>query len=314
MVCGVYPFLMLLVGLSAPIDVSAQSPDTSKRSEPTAISSLRIWTDSTGEHTIKARLIAFKMDGVYLKKIDGTSIVFPITKLSKADRLFVNNATDIETTTEPYVMFGQKIEGDAVGVILNVSGSESEYLPCVIREVDKNFKNVPIVYVRNMALSQRGGGAEVIIVIPEEVKPFNDDRSRTPFWFLWFDLARKAKQKDVARLIEILKARPNQFLAPSGGGSNEWASAIDFLVERKVDALYIFSEFEDLVDDDLAREISQNLGRRKIRVYVQSAEKNTENLTVMTKRIADRTLGCKIPALVSILRAEEGTRPTPQKP
>ena len=58
------------------------------------------------------------------------------------------------TSSESKMMFGQEMEGDVLGVILDVSGSMAEYLPMGVREVDKNFKDAPGVYVRNMLMRQ----------------------------------------------------------------------------------------------------------------------------------------------------------------
>ncbi|MEM1297581.1 MAG: hypothetical protein AAGH89_19595, partial [Verrucomicrobiota bacterium] len=59
------------------------------------------------------------------------------------------------------MIFGMKVEGDKLGVILDVSGSMAEDLPLVIREVDRNFDNAPIVYINNALV--RPGGRESII-------------------------------------------------------------------------------------------------------------------------------------------------------
>ncbi len=206
----------------------------------------------------------------------------------------------VATSGESKMMFGQKMEGDVLGVILDVSGSMAEYLPYVVREVDKNFKDAPIVYVNDVVVRTRAKEQNVRLIIPDEVKPYNEDRTWTPYWFLWHDLPRKAPQRYVDRLIETFKTRPNQFLAVSGSGS-KLTDAIDFLVEQKIDSLYIFSDYEDFVNEDLAKEIGQNLGRRKIRTYVQPAKKSTENLAIMANKIARRTLGRQMPTLVSIM-------------
>lgn len=223
------------------------------------------------------------------------------------------------TSTESKMMFGQPLEGEVLGVILDVSGSMAEYLPMVVREVDKNFKDSPVVYVRNMLLRTEKADAEVRLVIPEEVIPYNQElKTRTPYWFLWHDLPRKAPQRYVDRLIETFKTRPNQFLVTGQWNHSRVHSALDFLMEQDIDSLYIFSDFEDFVDEDIALTMGQKLGRRKIRTYLQPAEKGTEFLDVMTKKVANRTLGRQMPSLVSILGGggveEEPTSLLPPKP
>ncbi len=210
----------------------------------------------------------------------------------------------MQTSSESKMMFGQKMEGEVLGVILDVSGSMAEFLPHVVREVDKNFKDAPIVYVRDTVMRKRTREPDVRLIIPDEVKPRWEDNTHSPYWFLWHDLPRKAPQRYVDRLIDTFKTRPNSFLAIRSGGDMV-TSAIDFLVEQKIDSLYIFSDFEDFADEELAKEIGQNLGRRKIRTYVQPAEKTTDNLKTLDQKIARRTLGRTLPSLVSIFKPED---------
>ncbi len=216
------------------------------------------------------------------------------------------------TSTASKMMFGQPMEGEVLGVILDVSGSMAEFLPAVVREVDKNFKDAPVVYVRNMLIADNNREGEVRLIIPEEVVPEDPVlKTRTPYWFLWHDLPRKAPQRYVDRLIETFKTRPNQFITTGRGwdGSSVIA-AVDMLMEEKIDSLYIFSDYEDFVDEAIAAELGQKLGRRKIRTYLQPAEKGSDFLDIMTKKIANKTLGRQMPSLVSLLRGNEETEVT----
>lgn len=199
------------------------------------------------------------------------------------------------------MLFGQKVEGKVLGVILDVSGSMAEYLPQVIREIDKNFKDAPIVFVNNALVRQGGRPSEILPVVGEDVVPSRDGRT-TPFWFLWGDLPRKAPQTSVDRLINIMRTRENLFLAV--GGHNRVEAGVQFLIEQKIDALYMFSDFEDYVDEELAAQFGQNLSRGKVKAYIQPAEEETEFLNIMDTKMARRSRGKLMPSLVSILRPE----------
>lgn len=209
------------------------------------------------------------------------------------------------------MIFGMKVEGDKLGVILDVSGSMAEYLPLVIREVDRNFDNAPIVYINNALV--RPGGRESLVqpVIAEDVVPSRDGRA-TPYWFLWGDLPRKAPQRSVDRLINVFKTRPNTFLAV--GGHNRFTAAMDHLISQKIDALYVFSDFEDFVDEEIATEYGQLLGRNKVKTYVQPAEQKTEYLGVVTNKIANRSKGRQMPSLVAMLSKLNGNEPSEDTP
>ena len=210
------------------------------------------------------------------------------------------------------MIFGMKVEGQKLGVILDVSGSMAEYLPLVIREVDRNFDNAPIIYINNALIRPGGSISEIQPVIPEDVIPSRDGRA-TPYWFLWGDLPRKAPQRSVDRLINVFKTRPNTFLAV--GGHNRFTAAMDYLISKNIDALYVFSDFEDFVDEEIAAEYGQKLGRNKVKTYVQPAEEQpTEFLGIVTNKIANRSNGRRMPSLVAMLSKLDENAPTDEPP
>lgn len=244
-----------------------------------------------------------------------SSVNVPISDVAMETGMQFNPSMSLgmPTSTTSKMMFGQpmEVDGEVLGVILDVSGSMAEFLPAVVREVDKNFKDSPVVYVRNVLISSDNREGEVRLIVPEEVIPYHPEyKTRTPYWFLWHDLPRKAPQRYVDRLIETFKTRPNQFLTISRWEGSSTIAAVDFLMEEKIDALYIFSDFEDFIDEDIAAELGQKLGRRKIRTYIQPAEKSTDFLDVMAKKVANKTLGRQMPSLVSLLRGTEETEVT----
>ncbi|MCC6881086.1 MAG: tetratricopeptide repeat protein [Verrucomicrobiales bacterium] len=205
------------------------------------------------------------------------------------------------------MMFGQKLDGRVLGVVLDVSGSMAEYLPAVVREVDKNFKNAPIVYVNHAGVLGKGKDTEIYGIVPDEVRPSWPKEwgkgTISPYWFLWGDLPRKAEQHYVDRLIKTFKTRPNMFIARRG--QNLVGAAAEFLIQQKVDSLYIFSDFEDFVDPEIADVLGQKLGRSKVKTYVQPAAARTEHLRTMSKELCDRSLGREMPPLTSILRPDD---------
>ncbi len=239
-----------------------------------------------------------------------SSIDVPVADVAVEQTMSFSPSVSMGMPTSPTskMMFGQPMEGEVLGVILDVSGSMAEFLPVVVREVDKNFKDSPVVYVRNMLLSNDNRDGEVRLIVPEEVIPFDPEyKTRTPYWFLWHDLPRKAPQRYVDRLIETYKTRPNQYLTVSRWEGSSPTTAVNWLMEQKIDSLYIFSDFEDFVDEDIAAELGQKLGRRKIRTYIQPAEKTTDFIKIMTNKVANKTLGRQMPSLVSLLRGNEDT-------
>ncbi|MEM8955312.1 MAG: hypothetical protein AAGD22_14255 [Verrucomicrobiota bacterium] len=196
------------------------------------------------------------------------------------------------------MLFGEPIEGKTLGVILDVSGSMSEFLPKVIREIDRNFEKASVVFV-NDAIMRTSDGADTEIrpIATDDVIPFADGL-RTPYWFLWHDLPKKASQAAVDRLIEIFKTRQNSYLAV--GGRDRVSAAMNHLRGLGIDALYVFSDFKDFVDEDAAVENARELSKAGIKTYVQPAQTETEYLELVSRKIVDRTDGKRMPPLISL--------------
>ncbi|MFV1995181.1 MAG: hypothetical protein ACC661_07070, partial [Verrucomicrobiales bacterium] len=210
-------------------------------------------------------------------------------------------------------IFGEVIEGKTLGVILDVSGSMAEFLPKVVREIDRNFDKASIIFVNNaMMRSGTESTTEIRPILTDDVIPFRKDGTtnvRTPYWFLWHDLPRKSDQAAVDRLIKIFKERPNCYLAV--GGNDRVTGAMDHLRSLGVDALYIFSDFEDFVDEDAAIENARKLSKAGIKTYIQPAQKETEFLEVVSRKIVKRTDGKQLPPLIAIRTEDLVEEPKP---
>jgi hypothetical protein len=299
-------FLLTLAVTKIPPNVPPQIVATSAPSTPdTPIENVKMEKPTLEPSTAVATSSADIISVSAVSNVSISNVDVQISDVAMETSVAFNPSMSLgmPTSSESKMMFGQPMEGNVLGVILDVSGSMAEYLPQVVREVDKNFKDAPVVYVRNMLVRRESSDeGEIRLIVPEEVIPTDPVyRTPTPFWFLWNDLPRKAPQRYVDRLIETFKTRPNQFLSVGRWDNSRVNEAVQFLMEQKVDSIYIFSDFEDFVDEEVAAEIGQSLGRRKIKTYVQPAQKGTEFLDTMTKKIANRTLGRQMPSLVSIL-------------
>lgn len=213
---------------------------------------------------------------------------------------------DAGQSMQSKMLFGQKLDmkGDLLGVILDVSGSMAEYLPFVVKEIDRNFKNAPIVYVNHAGMVGAGKDTKILGIVKDEVLPSwprEWKRGSSPYWFLWGDLPRKAEQRYVDRLIETFKTRPNMFIAV--GGANRVGAAAKFLSDQNVDGLYVFSDFADFVDSEFCDGLGRTLGRSKVRTYVQPVDAaRTDHFQVMVKEVANRSLGRELPPLSELLR------------
>ncbi len=203
------------------------------------------------------------------------------------------------------MLFGQPMEGKVLGVILDVSGSMAEFLPQVIREIDRNFSKSPIVYVRSATIEQPVSDAVVQRILPEEFVPTRNGKS-TEYGFFWWDLPRKATPDAVERLRSMIKTRENGFLAV--GRRDPVAAAVDFLISQKIDSLYLFSDFVDPVLEDPGSELAKRLRRAGVKVYAQSPSTVTEYGKVVSQEMCKSTRGRMLPPLED-LRGTVGPDP-----
>jgi hypothetical protein len=227
---------------------------------------------------------------------------------------FAPSASFSTMTSGQPMMFGQKMEARNIGAILDVSGSMAEYLPMVIREVDRNFAKAPIIFVNHALIQGATASTSIVPVVAEEVLPSWPRewlKGDSPYWFLWGDLPRKAPQRYVDRLINTFRSRPNLYLAR--GGSNRIGAAAEFLCgsKNKLDGIYIFSDFADYVEKETCDALGKSIDRAKVRTYVQPAELRTEYLDIVTQELAGRTGGRALPPLTELLRARSGPPSAP---
>ena len=76
--------IVCLACLTAPAQMLAQSKNSSASSTP------RIWTDASGKHKVRAKLVEVENGTVHLRRTDtDADISIPLEKLSKADQEWV---------------------------------------------------------------------------------------------------------------------------------------------------------------------------------------------------------------------------------
>lgn len=73
----------------------------------------RIWTDRSGKHQIKAKLVDVKDGNVRLERPNGDITTLPLTKLSKDDQIFIrkaNKTQKVEQKREAGIQVGDRVE------------------------------------------------------------------------------------------------------------------------------------------------------------------------------------------------------------
>ncbi len=244
-----------------------------------------------------------------------SSVDVPVSDVAMETGMQFNPSMSLgmPTSATSKMMFGQpmQVDGEVLGVILDVSGSMAEFLPAVVREVDKNFKDSPIVYVRNMLLSRDNREGEARLIVPEEVVPYHPEyKTPTPSGSSGTTCpARRRSATSTASSRPSRPAEPVPHDRPWLG--RQQPHRRDRLPHGGEDrrALHLL-RLRGLRRRGHRRRDRAEARPRKIRTYIQPAEKSTEFLDTMTKKIANKTLGRQMPSLVSLLRGTEETEVT----
>ncbi|MEN6449883.1 MAG: SHD1 domain-containing protein [Thermoguttaceae bacterium] len=71
---------------------ASAAPAVSQSGESADRSAVRVWTDQTGQHKTRAKLLSVENGAVKLQKENGAVITVPIAKLSEADQQFLGSA------------------------------------------------------------------------------------------------------------------------------------------------------------------------------------------------------------------------------
>jgi len=133
----------------------------------------RTWTDATGRFSVEAELVEHDADRVLLKKLDGEQVAVPLSKLSPADRRYVNDLAErradksrvtLGDATVYRVRVGMEITGvgNATGVVGIVS-VPTEWPEQTVRAVDEQkTSHVGRITYRNL----QEGARQMLIHVP----------------------------------------------------------------------------------------------------------------------------------------------------
>lgn len=182
-------------------------------------------------------------------------------------------------TFTPLSMFGKKIVGRRILVVLDVSRSMTSYLEAVVKELDRVAPGSPVILYCGCGLKK-----------PEEVVMERVGRTQHQhfevYWRIWqgeiimtssekvdpdrvkFDRKVPVSQPDVFRFF----ARRNQtFFVYDHTLDYTWIALLSEQA-RNADALYWFSDFQDPVDAYQLKTVLDNLLVRRQRLYIHPQE------------------------------------------
>lgn len=178
-------------------------------------------------------------------------------------------------TFTPLSMFGKKIIGKRIAVVMDVSKSMTSYLEDVVKELDRVASGSPVILYYGCGLMR-----------PDD-EPIDETVQRTQardferFWRIWqgdsmigfsgVDLKKvtfPANEKiPLNDLYRFFARRNNTFFLDYNGMDFAWTALLCQEI-RNADTVYWFSDFEDNVDERQMKTVLDNLLVRRQRLYI----------------------------------------------
>lgn len=169
-------------------------------------------------------------------------------------------------------IFGMKIEAENLGVILDVSYSTHRVIDEAIVEILKAFPDAIIVLGPGCGMRQ--GDEEADILSASKFDRERDELASPSFDYEITDYLSNAPQgrglpvtnPKFAELYETGKEKDQMFVVT---WNNRTHTAFEWLIRKRVDAIYWFADFQDFQDAEIVDSLIKKLNRRNIKVYQQ---------------------------------------------
>lgn len=181
-------------------------------------------------------------------------------------------------TFKPLMMFGLQLKDTRkIAVVMDVSRSMTRYLPIVAKELDKVARGSPLVLYFGCGLKKPPRGLD------DKVRKVADERF-DKFWYFWegaHDMGELRKDYDklkvpggepmpLAAVYNQMKKRPNTYFIDFNGIIYTSPALICKEV-MEADTIYWFSDFQDAVDAEHARDVMKKLRGRKQKLYMHAS-------------------------------------------
>ncbi|MDR0534480.1 MAG: hypothetical protein LBH01_11055 [Verrucomicrobiales bacterium] len=165
-------------------------------------------------------------------------------------------------------IFGTTVESDQLGVILDVSGSGHQFLPAVVDEIEKSFKNAFIVLVFGCGMSDNVTEEQVQVLDFSKAR-VDPQRDAAGAKSILNQLILAQKSPETAKMIKHLKSIPNVYYL-YGGDIGPTQFAFQLLLKKNVDTIYWFSDFEDQVNKGWYKKILKDVTARHVRIIAHN--------------------------------------------
>ena len=146
------------------------------------------------------------------------------------------------------MFFGQKVTGN-LGVVFDVSGSMHEYVPVVVSEIQRNFRNAMVVCVNSSMMTFAMGDPAAV-----PYKDADGTNSRIPF--LGSDVAKEMDRD--------LKSLPNCWFMDKN--RNTLGHGIEYLMEQNIRTIFVFSDFHDTYHGQYIEQLTAEVKSESVQI------------------------------------------------
>lgn len=167
-------------------------------------------------------------------------------------------------------LFATDVETDRMGVLMDVSGSAAAYIVPALAEVEKNFKDAPIVFVAGCGIGKNVPAKDV------DVKKIRTEKEgeRPGFLPLLQRISGRYQSKEAKAHLDRFSRQDNVwgvYLTGSLRDSTVTAKyGFDLLIREKVDSIYWFADFADAVDPGEMEIITRMLKEKNIKLIAHN--------------------------------------------
>ncbi|NJK90748.1 MAG: hypothetical protein HC904_02285 [Blastochloris sp.] len=175
-------------------------------------------------------------------------------------------------------LFGKQVEAQKLGVILDISMSAHDKLPAAVQEIQRSFRNMPLVMAFGCGINpqavDKDDSARIYRFADKKPHPEQDSAtggnkkgpSRTTLGMI---AAAELKNPEVRQIMETLRSDPNAYILYSKSISVTQL-AFEKLIEEGCDTIYWFADFADAVDPKEMEKLTRELKRREIKVIAHN--------------------------------------------
>lgn len=169
-------------------------------------------------------------------------------------------------------LFGKSVSASQLGVILDVSFSTHGVLSSVVEEIQNSFPDALIVFVPGCGIDDRDGELVPVSEYEETSKRYKHMHNGSRAFATKPFIDALLKRDDFLEIWKRAESNKNGFvifadLKTHNGiaGSN---TAMKYLADNGADVIYWFADFDDRIDEDIAKKTAKYLGKNDVKVML----------------------------------------------